>query len=88
MKFDYPDRSDQKYPFGLTSNTGYNWLAFLHRFGLNGILADDMGLGKTLQTLAMIQKAKEQGTGKLPVADHLPHLGGEELAVRGEKFFS
>lgn len=28
---------------------GINWLAFLRRFGLHGVLADDMGLGKTLQ---------------------------------------
>ena len=45
---------------------GFNWLAFLHRFGLNGILADDMGLGKTLQTLAMIQRAREITKSKLP----------------------
>lgn len=38
---------------------GLNWLEFLRRFGLNGILADDMGLGKTLQTLAVIARARE-----------------------------
>jgi SNF2 family DNA or RNA helicase len=38
---------------------GYNWLVFLRRFGLNGILADDMGLGKTLQALAVIKQGKE-----------------------------
>nr|WP_249420623.1 DEAD/DEAH box helicase [Rhabdothermincola salaria] len=32
---------------------GLDWLAFLHRNGLGGILADDMGLGKTIQTLAL-----------------------------------
>ncbi|MGI9577999.1 MAG: SNF2-related protein [Microthrixaceae bacterium] len=32
---------------------GLDWLAFLHRSGLGGILADDMGLGKTIQTLAL-----------------------------------
>jgi superfamily II DNA or RNA helicase len=32
---------------------GLDWLAFLHRNELGGILADDMGLGKTVQTLAM-----------------------------------
>lgn len=32
---------------------GLDWLVFLQRNGLGGILADDMGLGKTLQTLAM-----------------------------------
>ena len=62
---------------------GFNWLAFLHRFGLNGILADDMGLGKTLQTLAILQRAKEQAQGRISVADHLPNLGCEQLALRG-----
>jgi len=37
---------------------GFDWLAFLWRHGLGGVLADDMGLGKTLQTLALIQYAK------------------------------
>jgi superfamily II DNA or RNA helicase len=36
---------------------GYDWLAFLWRHGLGGILADDMGLGKTLQSLALIAHA-------------------------------
>lgn len=31
---------------------GVNWMNFLYRAGLGGILADDMGLGKTVQTLA------------------------------------
>ena len=38
---------------------GFQWLAFLWAHGLGGILADDMGLGKTLQTLALIQHAKD-----------------------------
>ena len=33
---------------------GINWLGFLHKYGLNGILADDMGLGKTFQCLCII----------------------------------
>jgi TATA-binding protein-associated factor len=33
---------------------GLNWLYFLQRFGMNGILADDMGLGKTIQTLLIL----------------------------------
>lgn len=37
---------------------GYSWLSFLLEHRLGGILADDMGLGKTLQTLAMIQRAR------------------------------
>ena len=39
--------------------SGFQWLAFLWSNGLGGILADDMGLGKTLQTLALIQHAKD-----------------------------
>ena len=40
---------------------GLNWLQFLRRHGLDGILADDMGLGKTLQTLVHIQVEKDAG---------------------------
>ncbi len=40
---------------------GLDWLQFLARTGLSGILADDMGLGKTLQTLAHILCEKEAG---------------------------
>ncbi|MCR2827681.1 DEAD/DEAH box helicase, partial [Microbacterium sp. zg.Y909] len=41
--------------------TGFDWLAFLWRQRLGGILADDMGLGKTLQTLALIAHTRETG---------------------------
>ncbi|PVE19145.1 DEAD/DEAH box helicase [Arthrobacter sp. Bz4] len=43
---------------------GFNWLAFLYRHGLGGVLGDDMGLGKTLQTLALLTHAKETGETK------------------------
>ena len=33
---------------------GVNWLAFLNRYQLHGILCDDMGLGKTLQTICIV----------------------------------
>lgn len=33
---------------------GVNWLAFLRKYKLHGILCDDMGLGKTLQTICII----------------------------------
>ena len=36
---------------------GFDWLAFLWKHQLGGILADDMGLGKTLQSLALIAHA-------------------------------
>jgi len=39
---------------------GFDWLAFLWRQGLGGVLADDMGLGKTLQTLALVAHARAQ----------------------------
>lgn len=39
---------------------GYDWFHFLKRWNFGGILADDMGLGKTIQTLALLQKAKEE----------------------------
>lgn len=33
---------------------GVNWLAFLNKYNLHGILCDDMGLGKTLQTICIL----------------------------------
>lgn len=33
---------------------GVDWLSFLRRAGLGGVLADDMGLGKTLQALCAV----------------------------------
>ncbi|MET0990125.1 MAG: SNF2-related protein, partial [Glaciihabitans sp.] len=48
---------------------GFNWLAFLWKHQLGGILADDMGLGKTLQTLALISHAldeRESSTSTAP----------------------
>lgn len=33
---------------------GVNWLAFLNKYHLHGILCDDMGLGKTLQTISIM----------------------------------
>lgn len=33
---------------------GVNWLAFLNKYHLHGILCDDMGLGKTLQTICIV----------------------------------
>jgi TATA-binding protein-associated factor len=33
---------------------GVNWLAFLKKFNLHGILCDDMGLGKTIQSICIL----------------------------------
>ncbi|XP_004536960.1 TATA-binding protein-associated factor 172 isoform X2 [Ceratitis capitata] len=43
---------------------GVNWLWFLNKYNLHGILCDDMGLGKTLQTICILagdhyQRAKD-----------------------------
>ncbi|MCX6501218.1 MAG: DEAD/DEAH box helicase [Microbacterium sp.] len=40
---------------------GFDWLAFLWRHRLGGILADDMGLGKTVQLLALAAHLRETG---------------------------
>ncbi|KAG9191168.1 snf2 family DNA-dependent ATPase-like protein [Alternaria panax] len=52
---------------------GVNWLAFLNRYNLHGILCDDMGLGKTLQTLCMV------------ASDH--HMRADEFAKTGDPNF-
>ncbi|XP_050799965.1 SWI/SNF-related matrix-associated actin-dependent regulator of chromatin subfamily A containing DEAD/H box 1 isoform X1 [Gopherus flavomarginatus] len=46
---------------------GLNWLALLHKHGLNGILADEMGLGKTIQAIAFLAYLYQEG-------DKGPHL--------------
>ncbi len=45
---------------------GFQWLAFLWRHGLGGILADDMGLGKTLEALALICHARQADPAGAP----------------------
>lgn len=39
---------------------GVQWLQFLKRHQLGGILADDMGLGKTLQVIAFLANARQR----------------------------
>lgn len=43
---------------------GYSWLAFLRQWGMGACLADDMGLGKTVQTLALLERDREQGLSR------------------------
>jgi SNF2 family DNA or RNA helicase len=45
---------------------GLQWLAFLDRIGLGGILADDMGLGKTIELIALLLHEKESWPASLP----------------------
>ncbi|KAL1362643.1 hypothetical protein HN51_010870 [Arachis hypogaea] len=49
---------------------GINWLAFLKRFKLHGILCDDMGLGKTLQSSAIVAS---------DIAEHRTQSGNGDL---------
>lgn len=58
---------------------GVNWLAFLNRYHLHGILCDDMGLGKTLQTLCIVasdhhMRREEFARTQSPDARPLPSL--------------
>ena len=58
---------------------GVNWLAFLNRYGLHGILCDDMGLGKTLQSICMMasdhySRAEKFKKTRSPDVAHCPSL--------------
>ncbi|GFP81580.1 tata-binding protein-associated factor btaf1 [Phtheirospermum japonicum] len=67
---------DYKLPFELKvtlrryQQEGINWLAFLKRFNLHGILCDDMGLGKTLQSSSIVAS---------DIAEHIAANKGEDL---------
>ena len=63
---------------------GVNWLAFLARYRLHGILCDDMGLGKTLQTICVLasdhrDRAEAGETGLQSLVVCPPTLGGHWL---------
>lgn len=49
---------------------GVNWLWFLNRYKLHGILCDDMGLGKTLQAICVLavdqKRRREEGEPEWP----------------------
>ncbi|KAL5537612.1 hypothetical protein UlMin_046071, partial [Ulmus minor] len=51
---DYKLSTNLKMTLRRYQQEGINWLAFLKRFKLHGILCDDMGLGKTLQASAIV----------------------------------
>lgn len=58
---------------------GVNWLNFLNKYHLHGILCDDMGLGKTLQTLCIVAsdhhlRAEEFAKTQAPDVRRLPSL--------------
>ncbi|KAG0420613.1 hypothetical protein HPB47_003393 [Ixodes persulcatus] len=58
---------------------GVNWLAFLNKYRLHGILCDDMGLGKTLQSICILAsdhhlREQQYQEGERPDAKPLPSL--------------
>ena len=58
---------------------GVNWLHFLNKYNLHGVLCDDMGLGKTLQTLCIVasdhhMRAEEFAKTQAPDKCRLPSL--------------
>ena len=58
---------------------GVNWLNFLNKYHLHGILCDDMGLGKTLQTLCIVasdhhNRAEQYAKTQAPDVRRLPSL--------------
>ncbi|WP_276091224.1 DEAD/DEAH box helicase [Pedobacter sp. JY14-1] len=63
---DFEDIADVRLPADFKGDlrsyqkAGYNWFSFLREYHFGGCLADDMGLGKTIQTLAMLQKLREE----------------------------
>jgi superfamily II DNA or RNA helicase len=65
---------------------GYQWLCALWDARLGGILADDMGLGKTVQTLALVQRAKEAGELGKPVLVVAPTSVVATWVGEAEKF--
>ncbi|XP_062852263.1 TATA-binding protein-associated factor 172 [Trichomycterus rosablanca] len=58
---------------------GVNWLSFLNKYKLHGILCDDMGLGKTLQSICILAgdhylRAQEYAKTKASDCSPLPSI--------------
>ena len=67
MKFDSDlsaDLSLLKASLRNYQQTGVNWLWFLYRYGLSGLLCDEMGLGKTHQAMGLLAAAKKEKKGQ------------------------
>lgn len=69
---------------------GFNWLSFLYKHRLGGVLADDMGLGKTVQALALICAAQElaasEGRERAPFLVVAPTSVVSNWAVEAQRF--
>ncbi|KIO27459.1 hypothetical protein M407DRAFT_23275 [Tulasnella calospora MUT 4182] len=58
---------------------GVNWLAFLAKYQLHGVLCDDMGLGKTLQSICILasmhyERSEKWKATHAPDSEHRPSL--------------
>ncbi|KAF5203949.1 Tata-binding protein-associated factor btaf1 [Thalictrum thalictroides] len=67
---DYKLSTELKVALRRYQQEGINWLSFLRRFKLHGILCDDMGLGKTLQASAIVAS---------DIAEHRASNEGKDL---------
>lgn len=84
---DLPDDIRQEISVRDYQHHGFEWLAFLKKYGLPGILADEMGLGKTLQTLLAVSYFREK-YGPCPSLVVCPAGLVEKWADEAEKFLS
>ena len=79
-------------PAGMTAqlrpyqHDGFQWLAFLWKHQLGGILADDMGLGKTLQALALISHARQAEPASPPFLIVAPTSVVSNWAAEASRF--
>ncbi|WP_347108572.1 DEAD/DEAH box helicase [Paenarthrobacter sp. S56] len=69
---------------------GFNWLSFLYKHSLGGVLADDMGLGKTVQAIALICAAQElalsEGRDRAPFLVVAPTSVVGNWALEAQRF--
>nr|WP_246256374.1 DEAD/DEAH box helicase [Isoptericola halotolerans] len=61
----------------------FEWLTFLWRHGLGGILADDMGLGKTIETLAFLEHVRAESAATHDVTSPPPFVVVAPASVVG-----
>ncbi|XP_076279832.1 histone acetyltransferase 1 [Lasioglossum baleicum] len=66
---------------------GLNWLNFLNRYRLHGVLCDDMGLGKTLQTLCILAVDHHRNPHAPPSLVVCPPTLTGHWVYEAEKFF-
>ena len=60
-----------------------NWMAFLNKYKLHGILCDDMGLGKTLQALCILAGDMHVRAQNYKVRNSLLKYGSKKILGKG-----